>query len=381
MHKATFTLRQETPLIHFLHDQPGATLRATELKPKLDKFIAHEFEFIAPEIADKYKDQIEEMKKRLLEEQPKPSSYKINVYVEPDAKPTYFYLESRIKDENKEKISASIKAELNLENITVFGSSPLFVNNDKLDNNKWEEIKLGVMYQDDILVFVSTWDENLLNLIKKALPLLFCFENFGLRQSKGFGGFRSKDLTSNQIEEAMRNFPRFVKKRKVGSLSLKQMFKAIDNEYKNLRNNPAQKSSQIKEYFETRSPKVTWEKNRITDELVHGKLANPREVSQARFIRGLLGLPPLHDYPKNNVKINIKEKNDEIGRFSSPIRFKILDGWLYLLECKFDKGILGRDFLFYKGDDKYSGITMATPSDFDLNNFLETTLNSSWKDV
>ncbi len=35
----TFTLKQHTPLIHFQHDQQGATLRATELKPKLDRFI------------------------------------------------------------------------------------------------------------------------------------------------------------------------------------------------------------------------------------------------------------------------------------------------------------------------------------------------------
>ena len=32
-------LKQQTPLIHFQHDQEGATLRATEVKAKLDKFI------------------------------------------------------------------------------------------------------------------------------------------------------------------------------------------------------------------------------------------------------------------------------------------------------------------------------------------------------
>ena len=36
-----FTLKQHTPLIHF-HDHEGATLRATELKPKLDKFIVEQ---------------------------------------------------------------------------------------------------------------------------------------------------------------------------------------------------------------------------------------------------------------------------------------------------------------------------------------------------
>ncbi|HEC99336.1 MAG TPA: hypothetical protein ENN18_03005 [Proteobacteria bacterium] len=32
-------LKQHTPIIHFQHDQKGATLRATELKPKLDRYI------------------------------------------------------------------------------------------------------------------------------------------------------------------------------------------------------------------------------------------------------------------------------------------------------------------------------------------------------
>ena len=35
----TYELKQETPIIHFQHNQSGATLRATEVKPKLDRFI------------------------------------------------------------------------------------------------------------------------------------------------------------------------------------------------------------------------------------------------------------------------------------------------------------------------------------------------------
>lgn len=39
MYQLKFTLKQHTPIIHFQHDQVGATLRATEVKPKLDRFI------------------------------------------------------------------------------------------------------------------------------------------------------------------------------------------------------------------------------------------------------------------------------------------------------------------------------------------------------
>ena len=39
MYKLEIKLKQHTPLIHFQYDQEGATLRASEVKPKLDKFI------------------------------------------------------------------------------------------------------------------------------------------------------------------------------------------------------------------------------------------------------------------------------------------------------------------------------------------------------
>ena len=38
-YQLTFELKQHTPIIHFQHDQAGATLRATEVKPKLDRFL------------------------------------------------------------------------------------------------------------------------------------------------------------------------------------------------------------------------------------------------------------------------------------------------------------------------------------------------------
>lgn len=39
MHKLVFTLKQHTPIIHFQYNNYGATLRASEVKPMLDRFI------------------------------------------------------------------------------------------------------------------------------------------------------------------------------------------------------------------------------------------------------------------------------------------------------------------------------------------------------
>ena len=41
--KLEFKLNPQSPLIHFQPDEAGATVRATELKPKLDKFLIEKF--------------------------------------------------------------------------------------------------------------------------------------------------------------------------------------------------------------------------------------------------------------------------------------------------------------------------------------------------
>ena len=60
--KISFTLKQHTPIIHFQANQSGATLRATELKPKFDKFLKkYAFDGNIPEVfkIDKEKDAID----------------------------------------------------------------------------------------------------------------------------------------------------------------------------------------------------------------------------------------------------------------------------------------------------------------------------------
>ncbi|MEG1106971.1 MAG: hypothetical protein RSE20_09570, partial [Eubacterium sp.] len=41
-YKKVIHLTQITPLIHFQSEEPGACLRASEVKPKLDRFIINE---------------------------------------------------------------------------------------------------------------------------------------------------------------------------------------------------------------------------------------------------------------------------------------------------------------------------------------------------
>ena len=48
-------LKQVTPMIHFQHDSCGATLRASEVKPKLDRYIKRKYLAEHPNMTDEEK--------------------------------------------------------------------------------------------------------------------------------------------------------------------------------------------------------------------------------------------------------------------------------------------------------------------------------------
>ena len=55
------TLKQHTPLLHFQPNEPNATLRASEVKPKLDKYIIEQigggsYEKVKGDVKKEYKD-------------------------------------------------------------------------------------------------------------------------------------------------------------------------------------------------------------------------------------------------------------------------------------------------------------------------------------
>jgi hypothetical protein len=395
MHEATFTLRQETPIIHFLHDQPGATLRATELKPKLDKFIVGgDFKNVEPQGAAEFAETI----KKLLQsvEEKKPSLYQIFIKP-PSSEPQFLYFESRLTRNERETVPEILRQKLRRPGLKVVEPSPFFANNDKRKDaekgkeEKWNEIRLGVFHKEAIEVYVKTWDSNVLKLIQLALPLLFCVENFGMRQSKGFGCFSENSVDVDKFHRVIKKHFLFSKKKLVPD----SIFKGIDDTYKLLRNkaganndNPNEPSevSAIRDYFEEQDPSVEWEKYLITNELVfNDEYSSEHDV---QFVRALLGLPGLHDYPQTREKVKVQiEDNSEgekVERYRSPILFKIFNGWLYLLANNVDSQMLGREFLFFVGENTDSNprkTSLSTPERFQISDFLTQKLPNSWQNV
>ena len=158
-YKLCVRLKQHTPIIHFQHEQEGATIRATELKPKLDRFI------------------ILELGKSWNEIKP---DWKIGA-----------------GKTGHESLNYKVKVNQGGEKKGVGRGTPMFFANIGQRNNSNKE-KKPVYYPSNSveLIFFSFCTE-IIGLIKKYLASFLAITNFGMRQSKGYGSFyidRSDDL-------------------------------------------------------------------------------------------------------------------------------------------------------------------------------------------
>jgi len=165
--KKTVMLQQHTPLIHFQHQQDGATLRATEFKPKLDKYIWQKW--IREEGSDKLAFE-------------KYCHYMVGY-------------SAKVRDDLWKKFKTDYRA-LNYKvqiipvskekHIELPKSYPNFFANMGIKNP--EELKAFSMF-DKLRVTFKSFFDSLFDVIEDSLPDFLMNNNFGTRQSKGFGSF------------------------------------------------------------------------------------------------------------------------------------------------------------------------------------------------
>ena len=336
-HKITFTLRQHTPLIHFQHDQPGATLRATELKPKLDRHLRRHRDLDYPE------------------DQALP--YKVHIYY--DGRNHYDYPKPYVKSGEK-----GYKA-------------PYFAGGVSIEHTKHPTV-----------VFHS-FDPRILIAIKSEFPRFLSFENFGTRQSKGFGGFHIDSLSQRDFEDLLMTHPYPVYKLNKRQKDGKAALDLIDEFYKgiksgiNYRHKNYYKKSRLFEYMCDRD--TGWEKRWLKEkfpQIIHGDhepVTCSTTPEKYLYIRALLGLAELYEYrPKGGnkrIRIASTEKIREgrtlkpkYQRMRSPLTFKVFDGNIYILQDRIYESILDKSFDFTL-DGRTESI--KTPNHFDLNDFLQ----------
>jgi hypothetical protein len=355
--KVEFRLKQHTPLIHFQSEQSGATLRATELKPKLDRFL----------IKYVFKDSKKQYEKFLIETGKDALDYKVEIVVQ--------------KSQT-----------IDIKNKSYFGN----MGKKPHDN----EFRKAVISKQVFISFFS-YNSTLITYIKEYFAAFLALENFGTRQSKGFGSFYLSKDDSHYIDifEALhKTGQHYIYAQYEGELSDK-VFSHVEVIYPLIKtgiNYPdlstkdhprgfTDRNGNIKQvpdhsagrgvnasYYRSFLFQYMHEKHgvgnekRFIKEHFFPQHSIDDDGNEKRYVRALLGVADGVTFRDlRNGKISYE--NQKIKRFKSPLTFKIVDDFLIIIAQE-NKAILNKEFTF---EDNYNNEEhIRTPKEFDIYDFL-----------
>lgn len=410
--KVTFTLKQHTPMIHFQWDQSGSILRASELKPKLDKYLLSL--------------NIKEIEEIVLD-------YKIKIitngkiFVEPIQRQETYFNKDIQKIEGKSK-----------RGFPVLSTIPCFFGTMGKD---WKINKKELVYTDsDISIEFTIKNPILKKTIQDHFAKFIFHTNFGMRQSKGFGSFSVKDLSFDEYtyatfdidlnDEIIKKYrPKIVPLNAQDSYdSFKKtypIFNAVNYLHKALRggHNTVNSKGETQFYFKSlmyryvkmKFKDFNWDKKGIKreflSELDFNKQPNDdvSETNQSRLFRDLLGLSTQFEFRRNDKypsygfsvrhpktsKDSLDRLHNELiqpnpaYRFKSPVLYKIIQTGsdtykVYIIPNSVDPWMLGKEFKFLKVikktiDNQEKSVIVkktiiSTPDEFDITDFLDESL-------
>ncbi|RXE57793.1 hypothetical protein [Acetivibrio mesophilus] len=373
MNSHIIELKQHTPLIHFQSKQQGATIRATELKPKIDSFIMNRLNDVAPELFERYQ--------RVINED-------------------NFPIKSCISSKYKISITSTYLKNGDSKRTPYFG-----------DN------KSGVMLLKDIKVKIFSYNRELAELIRDMLPYVLVIENFGTRQSKGFGSFTTLSISKDEYERILKlSSDTIVYHKEVKNG--RNVLEEINKDYNLLKagvNNPyTRRYEKSKLFFYMNEKNIKSEKAMIKSKLrdefeeIYNSLEGDSErykISNLsnctyRYVRAMLGLAEHFEYKTKvaDEKINIEICDNEkaVERFKSPIQFKVFENNIYLIIKNIPNEMYNREFSFKLGktikkngekhqdsvDPDFLTIRTPTKDEFDLCDFVKAKIGSlNYKEV
>lgn len=298
-------IQQITPLIHFqvhsIRDAKigktkeqafDATLRASELKPKIDKFISNDLVNVNKQLYEKYSKVINNNFTKEILNQKGNSQYKIRII------------------STKNNINTAKK------NGAYFGTA---------GNTKTENLTISIF----------SYNSKIKELVGDVIPYVLVLNNFGARQSKGFGGFIPKGMNEFDFEMILKSKYENVYKKELKT-------GVVENEIRD-------------DYQLLRSG-------------VYGK----------EYKKSLLMECFYNCKQAKNITVSIEYIEGKIKRFKSPILFKIFNNNIYVV-CNSEslKHILDKEFVFkVKLEDECQICKLKTPTkdQFDIDKFLKWAL-------
>lgn len=379
-----YKLVQHTPLIHFQHSEPHACLRATEVKPKLDRFLIEQLEK-----DDRFGDG--RWKKWFVGDGSQ-QSFDYMMRITPNSEQV----------ERTQSIERAIaRAEHRPPNASFHEIHKNYFGNMASGNNIQDTIretfKESLFYKDGLTLTIRCFIPELLTLIDEHIRGFFMMHNFGTRQRKGFGSFTvdistepnapkgfdlvgkycpnayycklNDNVSADALLDAVWVISAFLRSgfnRGEGNYVRGFVFRYFQREKNPLANDKAFVKQQVL--------------HNVYNEATRGEHLHPYGNNvRYRYVRGLLGTnensrfcraPNAHT-PVYDIYTHSAEG---IERFPSPLLFKPIGKFVFILPQKMPDEIFGSEFYILEKNQEEKYDSKAT-SEQKLN-YLQTECKS-----
>lgn len=384
-----YKLVQHTPLIHFQHSEPHACLRATEVKPKLDRFLIEQLEK-----DDRFGDG--RWKKWFVGDGSQ-QSFDYMMRITPNSEQV----------ERTHSIERAIaRAEHRPPNASFHEIHKNYFGNMASGNNIQDTIretfKESLFYKDGLTLTIRCFIPELLTFIDEHIRGFFMMHNFGTRQRKGFGSFTvdistkpnepkgfdlvgkycpnayycklGNDVNADALLDAVWVISAFLRSgfnRGEGNYVRGFVFRYFQREKNPLANDKAFVKQQVL--------------RNVYNEATRGEHLHPYGNNvRYRYVRGLLGTNENSRFCRNprggtredrtvhNIYIHSAEG---VERFPSPLLFKPIGKFVFILPQKMPDEIFGSEFYILEKNQEEKYDSKAT-SEQKLN-YLQTECKSS----
>lgn len=397
-YRKTFVLRQQTPMIHFQYADRGAVIRASEFKPKLDKFLVKKKGGENRMPGNWLLEQTDENKPAAL-------NYKVRIWI---AGKTEISQKTEYTKElnNWKELHHGTKNNLKDKKTDLRNKYPKSQINGMYFGNMGNDttaFKKTIFYTENIYVEIQCFVTGLLDYISDNMAEFMLVTNFGTRQSKGFGSFALMDDTIDPCNILSDNHYEYiygiVKDDKKGvnhedkmlnvAAGIYAVMKGGINRSYNRETRQYDNDKYIKGYIQrkylddckkkqTGSDKAFMKSKIVTvrNQRWKGeKHDNYESYSEFEYVRALLGITDhivFRDKPRNRT---VRIKNKDIERFGSAIQITVWGNYIFLImkDEEYIKNILDKEFTFSYMDNSKKIIKdrIKTPAQFDAGSFLK----------
>lgn len=371
-----YKLVQHTPLIHFQHSEPHACLRATEVKPKLDRFLIEQLEK-----DDRFGDG--RWKKWFVGDGSQQSfDYMMRITPNSEQVERTQSIENGIERAIARAEHRPPNASLHEIHKNYFGNMASGNNIQDTVQAIQETFKESLFYKDGLTLTIRCFIPELLTLIDEHIRGFFMMHNFGTRQRKGFGSFTvdintepnapkgfdlvrkycpnayycklDDNVSADALLDAVWVLSAFLKSgfnRGEGNYVRGFVFRYFQREKNPLANDKAFVKQKVL--------------LNVYNEATRGEHLHPYGNNvRYRYVRGLLGtnensrfcLNPRSQIRRDHTVHNIYIHSAEgVERFPSPLLFKPIGKFVFILPQKMPDEIFGSEFYILEKsqEDKY----------------------------